>query len=80
VTLARYVVGFAIQARPADDRDAESELISTALRDLDPVHFPATVAVSGALPISLEDEFEFGLELLLAGADLDPKIRARRKA
>ena len=58
-TLARYVLGFAIQ------------LVDTprvaAFPKLDKALFPATFAVAHALPIPLDDEFAFGLELMLDG-------------
>ncbi|MCD7444668.1 TetR/AcrR family transcriptional regulator [Streptomyces lincolnensis] len=67
-TLARYVLGFAVQAnghggagRP-DDTRAEA-----AFRSVDPDLFPATVAVAGVMPVPIEDEFSFGLDLLLSG-------------
>jgi AcrR family transcriptional regulator len=50
-TLARYILGFAIQA----------------FHDLDPRTFPATVSVADSLPVPLDDEFAFGLELIIDG-------------
>jgi TetR/AcrR family tetracycline transcriptional repressor len=54
-TLARYVLGFAIQLvdKPS------------TFPKLDKASFPAAFAV--ALPIPLDDEFAFGLELILNG-------------
>jgi AcrR family transcriptional regulator len=67
-TVARYVLGFAVQVnehggagRP-DDTQAKA-----AFRSMDPDLFPATVAVAGVLPVPIEDEFSFGLDLLLSG-------------
>jgi hypothetical protein len=34
---------------------------------MDPARYPATVTVAGSLPVPLEDEFSFGLDLLLSG-------------
>ncbi|MFF7069489.1 TetR/AcrR family transcriptional regulator C-terminal domain-containing protein [Streptomyces pseudovenezuelae] len=68
-TLSRFVLGFAIQIRGhhgADRSDGDGEA-STAFRAADPSRYPATAAVSDWLPVPLEDEFRFGLELLLDG-------------
>jgi TetR/AcrR family transcriptional regulator, tetracycline repressor protein len=56
-TLARYVLGFAIQL---GDRSTAENLDDTAL-------FPATVASADSLPVALDDEFTFGLELIVNG-------------
>ena len=69
-TLARYVLGFAIQLSsvPAqgDQRDAE---LSVAFHRLDPSRFPATVTVADDLPVPLGDEFAFGLRLIVVGLE-----------
>ncbi|GAB3932567.1 TetR/AcrR family transcriptional regulator [Kribbella albertanoniae] len=66
-TLARYVLGFAIQlGTPSSGRDEEVPR-KASFHDLDPTRFPATVAVADSLPVALETEFSFGLELLIAG-------------
>jgi AcrR family transcriptional regulator len=72
-TLARYVLGFAIQlsgstvgAELAAEQDAE---VSAAFHRLDPSRYPATVAVAGDLPVPLEEEFVFGLRLIVAGLE-----------
>jgi AcrR family transcriptional regulator len=69
-TLARYVLGFAIQlsgsARVNGQQDAE---LSAAFHQLDPSRYPATVAVADGLPVPLEDEFAFGLQLIVAGLE-----------
>ena len=67
-TLARYVLGFAIQlnAPGAPERLDDARLAAT-FRGLDPSLFPATVTAADSLPVSLEDEFTFGLELILNG-------------
>jgi AcrR family transcriptional regulator len=69
-TLARYVLGFAIQhcGSAGAQRDAES---ADAFRRLDRSRFPATVAVAVAddLPVPLAEEFVFGLRLIVAGLE-----------
>ncbi|MEV0672528.1 TetR/AcrR family transcriptional regulator [Mycobacterium sp. NPDC050441] len=63
-TLARYVLGFATQLSPPDsDPAGQDEIWQT----LDPQAFPATVSVADHLPVPLEQEFTFGLELLING-------------
>ncbi len=67
-TLARYVLGFAIQlsGSPAAGQDAE---LAAAFHELDPSRYPATVAVADDLPVPLEDEFAYGLRLIVAGLE-----------
>lgn len=68
-TLARYVLGFAVQLSGAagdGERDAE---LSAAFHRLDPSRFPATVTVADDLPVPLADEFAFGLRLIVAGLE-----------
>jgi AcrR family transcriptional regulator len=69
-TLARYVLGFAIQlsgsTAAVGEQDAE---LSAAFHHLDPSRYPATVAVADELPVPLEEEFEFGLQLIVAGLE-----------
>jgi len=77
-TLARYVLGFAIQL---GDRSTAENLDDTELaavfHDLDPASFPATVAVADSLPVALDDEFTFGLELIVNGLT---QLRQRDKS
>jgi hypothetical protein len=65
-TLARYILGFAIQLTGSrvglDDAG-----LAQVFHDLDPDQFPATVAVADSLPVPWEDEFAFGLELIVDG-------------
>lgn len=61
-TLSRYVLGFAIQVNGHDDAQ-----LSAVFQNVDPALFPATATVAGSMPIPIEDEFSFGLELLLSG-------------
>ncbi len=69
-TLARYVLGFAIQlsgsAAVTGQQDAE---LSAAFHELDLSRYPATVAVADDLPVPLEEEFAFGLQLIVAGLE-----------
>ena len=69
-TLARYVVGFAIQlsgsAAVNGQQDAE---LSAAFHELDASRYPATVAVADDLPVPLEEEFACGLRLIVAGLE-----------
>jgi AcrR family transcriptional regulator len=65
-TLARYVLGFAIQLAGNDTEQDDAALTQT-FHDLDPAQFPATVAVADNLPVAIDDEFAFGLELIVDG-------------
>jgi hypothetical protein len=64
-TLARFIVGFAIQQAGSESPDDAS--LARVFRDLDPRTFPATVAVADHIPVPLDDEFGFGLELIVDG-------------
>jgi len=68
-TIARYVLGFAVQLHghgTAANPDAGG--VSALYHQLDPALFPATRAVADSLPTStLEEEFAFGLRLIVAG-------------
>ena len=68
-TLARHVLGFALQLHQAAAQRREDADVSAHLHRLDPDRFPATVAVADALPVALEDEFEFGLRLIITGLE-----------
>ena len=65
-TLARYILGFAIQLTSHRD-DLDDAGLSQVFHDLDPRQFPATVKVADNLPVPLDDEFAFGLELIIDG-------------
>jgi TetR/AcrR family tetracycline transcriptional repressor len=65
-TLARHVLGFAIQLRA--ERPADGQPAAT-FRRLSRAQFPATVAVAGFLPVPLDEEFDFGLRLILGGLE-----------
>jgi TetR/AcrR family transcriptional regulator, tetracycline repressor protein len=67
-TLARYAPGLAIQLDKDDSALRLDEAQpSASSRELDPSLFPATVAVAGSLPVPIEEEFAFGLELIVNG-------------
>ena len=40
---------------------------ATGFDDVDAARFPATAAAAASLPVTLEDEFTFGLELIVTG-------------
>lgn len=82
-TLARFVLGFAIQfagAGDQGDRGESDEATTAVLRGLDPTEFPATASVADWLPVPLEDEFAFGLELIIdaLGRTLEDHLRRLR--
>ncbi|MEU6803046.1 TetR/AcrR family transcriptional regulator [Streptomyces neyagawaensis] len=67
-TLSRYVLGFAIQVNGhGSGGQADDAELSAVFQSVDPALFPATVAVAESMPVPIEDEFSFGLELLLSG-------------
>jgi len=67
-TLARYVLGFVIQVTGhTTAADLDDARLSAQFHGLDPNLFPATVTVADHLPVPLEDEFAFGLELIIDG-------------
>ncbi|NUR94165.1 MAG: TetR/AcrR family transcriptional regulator [Kribbellaceae bacterium] len=69
-TLARHVLGFAMQLNQnAAAQRREDTDVSAQLHRLAPDKFPATVAVADALPVTLEDEFDFGLRLIITGLE-----------
>jgi AcrR family transcriptional regulator len=66
--VGHYVVGFARQLRADDTTAAEdNQDIREFYRSLDPARYPATVASAPFLPNSLDDEFGFGLQLIVDG-------------
>lgn len=68
-TLARYVLGFAIQLSGSAVHGQQDAALSAAFHGLDPSRYPATVAVANDLPVPLEEEFAFGLRLVVAGLE-----------
>ena len=70
-TVSHYVLGFAVQLR------AHVEVTSTLdITGADPIRFPATATVaSGALPMTIAEEFTYGLDLILGIDRLDDHRR-----
>lgn len=66
-TLARYVLGFAIQTTDTAGNDTDDVSFASVLDRPDPERFPAIATVAEHLPVALEDEFTFGLDLIMAG-------------
>jgi TetR/AcrR family transcriptional regulator, tetracycline repressor protein len=64
-TLARFILGFAIQQTGSDRPDDAS--LTQIFRELDPRTFPAIVVVADHIPVPPDDEFGFGLELIVDG-------------
>jgi len=77
-TLARYILGFAIQLTSIRG-DLDDNRLAKIFHDLDPGRFPATVAVADNLPVPWEDEFAFGLELLVDGLTQQLPRKAKRR-
>lgn len=67
-TFSRYVLGFAMQVNGhGGGGQVDDAQVSAVFQSVDPALFPATVTVAGSMPVPIEDEFSFGLELLLSG-------------
>lgn len=64
-TLARYVLGFVVQVTGQNSLDHAR--IAGVFQELDSQLYPATVAVADHLPVPLQDEFTFGLDLIVNG-------------
>jgi AcrR family transcriptional regulator len=65
--VGHYVIGFAGQLHAHAAGEVENHDIREFYRSLDPVRYPATVASAPFLPSSLDDEFRFGLQLIVDG-------------
>ena len=78
-TLARYVLGFAIQLQPHRGAHEDDAQLAAAFHGKDPSRFPATIAVADSLPVPLEVEFAFGLELIVDGLVALRERTARRR-
>ena len=65
--LSHYVRGFAIQLSAHSNNQQPQAATPVTLADTDPTRFPATAttAASGALPMTLAEEFTYGLDLIL---------------
>ena len=71
-TVAHYVIGFAVQLR------IDAEVASTLdIPAAGPIRFPATakIVASGVLPMTLAEEFTYGLDLILGIDRLDNHLR-----
>ncbi|MBE8475571.1 TetR/AcrR family transcriptional regulator C-terminal domain-containing protein [Streptomyces justiciae] len=69
-TLARYVLGFAVQVNRQEGAGQSDDAQAAAVfQSVDPDLFPATLTVASEMPIPLEEEFSFGLELLVSGLE-----------
>lgn len=68
-TISRHVLGYAMQVggSTAPDRDREAAEVSMRIDSLDGGRFPATATVADLMPVPLESEFEFGLDLIIEG-------------
>jgi AcrR family transcriptional regulator len=66
-TMTHYVRGFAIQLSSHSDNQQPQAATPVTLAGTDPVRFPATAKTfaSGALPMTLAEEFTYGLDLIL---------------
>jgi hypothetical protein len=65
-TLSRYILGFAMQLTDSSGNLSDAP-VAQIFHHLDPSRFPATVAIADSLPVPFEDEFAFGLDLIIAG-------------
>jgi AcrR family transcriptional regulator len=64
--VSRYVLGFAIQLT-GTRTGLDDVSLARMFHDLDASQFPATVAVADHLPVPFDEEFDFGLELIVNG-------------
>jgi AcrR family transcriptional regulator len=69
--IGHYVIGFAIQQHgPGAPRPEDEVLLRDYYRSLDPATYPATTAAADDLTgVPLEEEFRFGLGLVLDGLE-----------
>ena len=74
-TMSHYVIGLVVQLR------AHAEVPSTFdIPGADPIRFPATATVaSGALPMTIAEEFTYGLDLILGIDRLENHQRSPRR-
>ena len=81
-TVARHVLGFAIQLTGHSTAGQPDDAVASAqFHGVDPAEFPATIRVADHLPVPLEAEFEFGLELIISGlTQFQRRDNRRRKA
>ena len=76
-TLSHYVRGFAIQLSAHSDNQQPQVATPVTLAGADSVRFPATAKTfaSGALPMTIAEEFTYGLDLILGIDRLDDHRR-----
>jgi AcrR family transcriptional regulator len=76
--VAHYVVGFAVQQRaPGTPQRGEAAKLRDFYRALDANTYPATVAAADELTnVPLDEEFRFGLQLVLDGIEVARKAAA----
>ena len=65
--VGHYVIGFAIQLGADGTSGPGDRDVREIYRSLDPARYPATVSSAPFLPSSLDDEFRFGLQLIVDG-------------
>jgi AcrR family transcriptional regulator len=65
-TVGHYIIGFAAQLG-GEAGHARKQEIREFFGSLDPAHFPAISVAGPYLPSSLEQEFRFGLQLIVDG-------------
>jgi AcrR family transcriptional regulator len=72
-SISRHVLGFAMQlsSSAAAEESGEAAAVAAQVHALDPSRFPATAAVADEMPVPLEEEFEFGLRLIIAGLEAE---------
>ncbi|ALR13617.1 TetR family transcriptional regulator [Mycobacteroides saopaulense] len=69
-TVGRYVLGFATQLGVEHkSRGTDPALLMRLVQGLDMADFPMTLAIGQSLAVSIEDDFEFGLGLLIVGLE-----------
>lgn len=68
--VGHYVIGFAIQQHGLGADATEGARLHAFYRTLDPAAFPVTTAAASALTsVDPDEEFRFGLDLLIAGLE-----------
>jgi TetR/AcrR family tetracycline transcriptional repressor len=65
-TLSRYILGFAMQLNDSHP-DLDEAPLTQIFHNLHPGNFPATLTVADNLPVPFDDEFAFGLDLIIDG-------------
>ncbi|CAM3156970.1 Putative transcriptional regulator, TetR family [Mycobacteroides abscessus subsp. abscessus] len=70
MTLGRYVLGFANQIG-AEHRASEADIamLTRLVENIDLASYPSTLATAGVTLVPLDEEFDFGLGLIVAGLE-----------